>query len=115
MFELDSFAWFGLATLRGATDLNTAVVDFQRDYEGCNIASQCDLDSRLNYARAVFAAYGSSGGTGPVTPPQGGIHPSASSSLCLDVANKQNVNGAAVVVANCDGSASQSWTVSGDT
>jgi len=57
--------------------------------------------------------------TTTTTPPSGPtptghvIHPGKSASTCLTAAS--NANNAAVVVKPCDGSASQSWTLSGST
>ena len=115
-FELSTMPGYGLAKLRASVDVTSATTDFEADYEGCNIASECDFSSRLSFAKSILAAYGGTTTTPPPPPPvdagssaSGTIHPKASSALCLAVAGNSTTNGSAVVVATCDGSASQSW------
>lgn len=43
----------------------------------------------------------------------GGVHPEASSSLCLDVVNQSTANGAGVQVWTCSGNANQEWSYDG--
>jgi hypothetical protein len=78
MFELNTIDYYGLAKLRASTTIEAATTDFELDFEGCGIPAQCDADSRLNYAKSIFAAYGddpvmtdggSSGDAGAVEPP----------------------------------------------
>jgi len=58
MFELHTFPDYGLTKLLASTNLNDATTDFELDFEGCGIPSQCDLNARLGYAQDVFSAYG---------------------------------------------------------
>jgi hypothetical protein len=124
-YELTTFPDYGLATLRASTNVTDATTDFELGFEGCAIASECDASSRISFAKSVLAAYGGgsgstgvdagSGGTTPVPPGAGALHPKSSSTLCLAVAGKATANGSAVVVATCDGSASQSWALQNGT
>ncbi len=55
-----AFVWrelpsYGLTRLRTATDVATATIAFENDYEMCG---NCAEASRINYARAALAAYG---------------------------------------------------------
>jgi hypothetical protein len=133
-YELETFSSYGLSTLRASTNVTDAATDFEIDFEECDVASECDASSRVAYAKDVLAAYGNdgvgtvdAGGTdagktdagktdaGTSTPAGGVFHPAASSSLCLAVSGEATANGSAVVVATCNGSASQSWTFEGGT
>jgi hypothetical protein len=58
MFELTMFPNYGLATLKASTNVTDATTDFELDFEGCAIASECDGPSRINYAMGILAAYG---------------------------------------------------------
>jgi hypothetical protein len=58
MFELTMFPNYGLATLKASTNVTDATTDFELDFEGCAIASECDGPSRINYAMSILAAYG---------------------------------------------------------
>jgi MYXO-CTERM domain-containing protein len=57
MFELQSFSDYGLAQLQATTNVTDATTDFELNFEGCDVASECDLDSRIAYAQSVLAAY----------------------------------------------------------
>lgn len=54
-YELSTFSGYGLGPLRAATDINSAVIAFQNDFEKC---SQCDTDNRIRFADQAFAFYG---------------------------------------------------------
>ncbi|MGH7329635.1 MAG: phage tail tip lysozyme, partial [Polyangiaceae bacterium] len=54
-YELTNFG-YGLSALRATTNVTDATVVFQDDFEGCGT---CDQTNRVNYAKAVLAAYGS--------------------------------------------------------
>lgn len=58
MFELNTISYYGLAKLKASTNLTDATTDFELDFEGCGIPSQCAIDSRIAYAKDVLAAYG---------------------------------------------------------
>ncbi len=68
MFELKSFSDYGLAKLQASTNVTDAATDFELGFEGCDIADECDGDSRVSYAMSVLAAYGND----PVMTPDGG-------------------------------------------
>ena len=53
-YELTNFG-YGLSALRATTNVTDATIVFQDDYEGCGT---CDQTNRINYAKAVLAAYG---------------------------------------------------------
>src|ERR1700722_5235047 len=59
-YELETFSGYGLAPLRGTTNVTNATIVFETDFEGCGT---CDQSSRIAYAEAVLAAYGSSSGS----------------------------------------------------
>lgn len=67
-FELTNNAAFGLAQLRAATTIETAVTVFQNKYEICGTCAQT---KRLQYARQALADYGGST-TGGATTGSGG-------------------------------------------
>jgi hypothetical protein len=84
MFELNTFAGYGLAKLKASTNVADATQDFELDFEGCAIASECALDSRVGYANDVLAAYGNdpvpdagSPADDASTPSEGGSDPDA--------------------------------------
>ena len=117
-YELTTFSGYGLAQLRASTNVTDAATDFELGFEGCDVASECDVDSRIAYAKDVLNAFGNDPApdSGTTVPPDAGttssgsaLHPEASASLCLAVAGKSTANGSPVVVAACDGSASQAW------
>jgi hypothetical protein len=58
MYELQTFPNYGLAKLKASTNVNDATVDFELDFEGCGIPSQCDGASRISYAQSILNAYG---------------------------------------------------------
>ena len=68
MFELDNFSDYGLTMLKASTNVTDATNDFELGFEGCDIADECDGDSRVSYAMSVLAAYGND----PVVTPDGG-------------------------------------------
>ena len=59
-YELTNFG-YGYSALRNTTNVTAATIVFQNDYEICGT---CDQTGRINYAKAVLAAYGNSGGGG---------------------------------------------------
>lgn len=74
-YELATVGGFGLAELRAATTITSAVTAFQNKYEICGTCSQA---KRLQYANQALADYGggtpaggSGGGSGGGTPPAG--------------------------------------------
>jgi hypothetical protein len=58
-YELETYAGYGLAKLRAATNITSATVVFQQDFEGCG---QCLQSTRIRYAEQVLSAYGGGGG-----------------------------------------------------
>ena len=58
MFELQNFPDYGLAKLKATTNVSDAATEFELDFEGCAIASECDGPSRISYATDVLNAYG---------------------------------------------------------
>ena len=54
-FELQSFPGYGLAQLKASTNVTDATVAFMAKYEICG---NCIQTQRVNYAKAVLAAYG---------------------------------------------------------
>lgn len=50
--------WYGLSRLRATTNVGTATIAFEKDYEICG---DCQESKRIHYAEDVLAAYG--GGT----------------------------------------------------
>lgn len=54
-YELSTFPNYGLASLRAAGDVNSSVIAFQDDFEGC---SACMTDARIRYADQALAYYG---------------------------------------------------------
>ena len=81
--ELDNVGGYGLAELRAATSLSTAVTVFQNKYERCG---KCAQGKRMTYAQETLNAYGNAptggGGTGGTTPPAQTCH---SGTLARDV------------------------------
>jgi MYXO-CTERM domain-containing protein len=57
-YELQSFSGYGLVKLQATTNVTDAATEFEIDFEGCDIASECDLSSRISYATDVLDAYG---------------------------------------------------------
>jgi Phage tail lysozyme/Ig-like domain from next to BRCA1 gene len=55
-YELTSFSSYGLGALRATTNVTDATVVFETDFEGCG---ECDQSTRISYAEAALAAYGS--------------------------------------------------------
>lgn len=55
-YELQTFSGYGLAALKKTTNVTDATVVFQTDFEGCG---NCQQTTRVAYAKAVLAAYGS--------------------------------------------------------
>ena len=58
MFELQTFPAYGLTKLQATTNVTDAATEFELDFEGCGIPSQCDVNSRISYAQSVLDAYG---------------------------------------------------------
>ena len=54
-FELQNFPGYGLASLKASTNVTDATVAFMAKYEICG---NCIQTQRVNYAKAVLAAYG---------------------------------------------------------
>ena len=54
-YELQTFSGYGLAQLRATTNVTDATVAFMSKYEICGT---CVQTQRVNYAKAVLAAYG---------------------------------------------------------
>lgn len=66
--ELNTVGGYGLAELRNATTLSSAVIVFQNKYERCGTCAQ---GKRLQYAQEALASYGrgaGGGGGGGTTP-----------------------------------------------
>jgi len=60
-YELESFGGYGLASLRGSTNVVDATIIFQDRFEGCG---QCDQSTRIAYAEQVLGVGGGGGGGG---------------------------------------------------
>ena len=60
-YELESFSGYGLGRLRAASNVSSATIVFQNDFEGCG---QCEQSTRIKYAEQVLAAFGGGGGGG---------------------------------------------------
>jgi hypothetical protein len=58
LYELQKFPSYGLAKLQATTNVTDAATDFELDFEGCGVPSECDVNSRISYAQAVLDAYG---------------------------------------------------------
>jgi hypothetical protein len=58
VYELQSFPAYGLAKLEATTNVTDAATEFELDFEGCGVPSQCDVTARIGYAQAVLDAYG---------------------------------------------------------
>ncbi len=54
-YELTTFSGYGLASLKASTDVTSATVAFQNDFEGCGT---CDQSTRIAYAQSVLSLYG---------------------------------------------------------
>jgi len=50
-YELTTFSGYGLASLKGTTNVTDATVVFETDFEGCG---QCDQSTRISYAEGVL-------------------------------------------------------------
>lgn len=59
-YELTTFPDYGLAALKATTTLDAATQVFEDEFEGCVYANypECALPSRVQFAKAVFDAYG---------------------------------------------------------
>src|SRR6185437_570251 len=55
-YELTTFSGYGLANLKAQTTVSGATTAFMTDFEICGT---CDATNRINYAQAVYNAYGS--------------------------------------------------------
>lgn len=55
-YELTTFSSYGLAPLRQSADVTAATIAFEKDFEGCG---NCQEATRISYAKAALAAYGS--------------------------------------------------------
>jgi Phage tail lysozyme/Ig-like domain from next to BRCA1 gene len=55
-YELTTFSGYGLAALKATTNVTDATTTFETDFEGCGV---CEQATRISYAQAVLAAYGS--------------------------------------------------------
>jgi len=54
-YELTTFSGYGLAALKASTDVSSATIAFQNDFEGCGT---CDQSQRIAYAENVLSAFG---------------------------------------------------------
>jgi hypothetical protein len=65
-YELTTFDNYGLADLKASKTIESATQAFEDKFEGCVYANYpvCALPQRVTNAKAILAAYGSSGGTG---------------------------------------------------
>jgi hypothetical protein len=82
VYELDMFPAYGLAKLQATTNVTDATTDFELDFEGCAIASECDLSARISYAQDVLAAYAGD----PVNSDGGSTAADAGATAGLDLA-----------------------------
>jgi hypothetical protein len=55
-WELQTYSFYGYASLKAATNVTDATIAFQNRYEMCG--STCRQSTRIAYAKAVFAAWG---------------------------------------------------------
>jgi hypothetical protein len=60
-YELTTFSGFGLASLKAATTISSAVVAFQDKFEICGT---CDQSRRITSAQTVLNSFGGSSGSG---------------------------------------------------
>jgi hypothetical protein len=67
-YELTTYSQYGLASLKAATTVSSAVYAFQAKYEICGT---CDATKRNQYANQVLASYGGSSGGGSTPAPAG--------------------------------------------
>jgi MYXO-CTERM domain-containing protein len=58
-YELTTISGYGLAALKASTDVTSATIAFQNDFEGCGT---CDQATRIAYAQNVLSLYGSDSG-----------------------------------------------------
>jgi hypothetical protein len=63
-YELNSFPAFGLATLQRSSDVISATVTFQDEYEACGM---CESGTRIAYAQNVLSLYGTASPSPPVS------------------------------------------------
>ena len=54
-YELTTFSGYGLAALKASTDVSSATIAFQNDFEGCGACAQ---STRIAYAQNVLSLYG---------------------------------------------------------
>jgi MYXO-CTERM domain-containing protein len=86
-YELTTFSGYGLAALQASTDVTSATVAFQNDFEGCGT---CDQSTRIAYAQNVLSVYGNdmvdggstSGGDSGVTAPSCTV-PGVGTGVCI--------------------------------
>jgi hypothetical protein len=69
-YELTTFSNYGLAPLRQSTDVTAATIAFEKDFEGCG---NCQEATRISYAKAALAAFGSDGADGGTPPADAGV------------------------------------------
>jgi hypothetical protein len=60
-YELETFGGYGLGALKNSSNVISATIAFQNDFEGCGTCAQ---STRIAYAEQVLAAYGQGGGGG---------------------------------------------------
>ncbi len=60
-YELETFGGYGLGKLKSESNISSATVVFQNDFEGCGT---CDESKRISYAQQVLSSFGGGGGGG---------------------------------------------------
>jgi hypothetical protein len=60
-YELTSVGGYGYTALKDSSNITSATIDFQDDFEGCG---ECDQSKRVSYAEQVLSSYGGGGGGG---------------------------------------------------
>lgn len=93
-YELETFHNYGLASLRAAGSITSAVVAFQDDFEGCGT---CDESNRISYAQAAYNAFAHGGGGGG-----GGSSGGGGARGCYSATLGENVPNDACVQARSD-------------
>ena len=60
-YELETFSGYGLGKLKAQSNISSATVVFQNDFEGCGT---CDESKRISYAQQVLSSFGGGSGGG---------------------------------------------------
>lgn len=102
-YELRTFSYYGLGSLRSANNLTSAVTAFERHFEGCG---DCRTSTRIAYARQVYNRYASSAAA------QSGAFAVTPSSSASSVRALQHLLSAYGIYTTADGSYGPATTAS---